>query len=467
MGIKSKIFMNGASSEFFSCNVGVRQGENLSPFLFSMYINDLEQYLIERNVIGLQSITVPIEEELFLYLKLCVLFYADDTVILAETPDDLQIALNEFCLYCEQWKLNVNISKTKILVFSKGRMLKKEFLFNNIVLENVKEFKYLGIVFSRSGSFCKAKKHLCEQAQKAMYGVIRKIRQFNLPIDCQLDLFDKIVIPVLLYGCEIWGYENLELIERIHLKFLKFILGLKSSTPSYMVYGETGRFPLYVIIYSRMVSYWAKLFTGPENKIVYTLYKYLLSQYNNENFKNPWIECIHNILNACGSPNIWNEHGALNVKWITNLVKQRLKDQFIQKWSNDINSSSKGHTYKIFKPIFGYEKYLDILPSKFRKILVKFRTSNHRLPIETGRWLGIPLDDRRCTFCNTRQLADEMHFILECKAFSDIRKTFLNKKFCYRPNIFKFCELLSSSKLKTLKRLCMFILHIYETVCPP
>ena len=63
------------------------------------------------------------------------------------------------------------------------------------------------------------------------------------------------------------------------------------------------------------------------------------------------------------------------------------------------------------------------------------------------------------------QLADKMHFILECKAFSDIR----NKKFCYRPNIFKFCELLSSSKLKTLKRLSLyvFILNIYETVCPP
>ena len=138
----------------------MRQGENLSPFLFSMYINDLEQYLIERNIISLQSLSItdPIEEELFLYLKLCVLFYADDTVIPAETPDDLQISLNEFCLYYEQWKLNVNISKTKILVFSKGGMLKKEFLFNNIVLENVKEFIYLGIVFSRSGSFCKAKK---------------------------------------------------------------------------------------------------------------------------------------------------------------------------------------------------------------------------------------------------------------------------------------------------------------------
>jgi hypothetical protein len=56
-------------------------------------------------------------------------------------------------------------------------MMKKYF-----IIENVKEFKYLGILFSRSGSFCKAKKHLCEQAQKAMYGVIRKIRQFKLPV---------------------------------------------------------------------------------------------------------------------------------------------------------------------------------------------------------------------------------------------------------------------------------------------
>ena len=127
---------------------------------------------------------------------------------------------------------------------------------------------------------------------------------------------------------------------------------------------------------------------------------------------------------------------------ITNLVKQRLKDHVKQKWLNDINSSSKGHTYKIFKPIFGYENYLDFLPTKFRKILVKFRISNHRLPVETGRWLGIPLDDRCCTFCNARQLADEMHFIFECKALTDIRKTFLNTKFCYRTNIFKFCELL-------------------------
>ena len=109
-----------------------------------------------------------------------------------------------------------------------------------------------------------------------MYGIIKKIREFNLPLECQLDLFDKVVVPVLLYGSEVWGFENLDLIERLHLKFLKYVLNLKSSTPAYMVYGETGRFPLYISIYCRMISHWAKLLSGPSSKIVCTLYKFML-----------------------------------------------------------------------------------------------------------------------------------------------------------------------------------------------
>jgi hypothetical protein len=89
----------------------------------------------------------------------------------------------------------------------------------------------------------------------------------------------------LIYGCEIWEYEDLQIIETLHLKFLKHILRLKSSTPSCMVYGETGRFPLYIYVYTRMISYWAKLTSGNENKIVHILYKYSYTQYRNGEFK--------------------------------------------------------------------------------------------------------------------------------------------------------------------------------------
>ena len=88
------------------------------------------------------------------------------------------------------------------------------------------------------------------------------------------------------------GYENLQVVERIHLKFLKHILQWKSSTPSFMVYCETGCFPVHVNVYSRMISNWAKLSTGCDKKIVNVLYQFLYIQYLNDTVKNPWFECI-------------------------------------------------------------------------------------------------------------------------------------------------------------------------------
>jgi len=66
----------------------------------------------------------------------------------------------------------------------------------------------------------------------------------------------KIVKPILLYGAEVWGYGNLEIVERVQLKFLKYVLNMKKSTPNYMVYGETGFLPLKIDLENRIVAYW-------------------------------------------------------------------------------------------------------------------------------------------------------------------------------------------------------------------
>ena len=92
-----------------------------------------------------------------------------------------------------------------------------------------------------------------------MYEVLRKGRIHNVSIKCQLDLFNKIVRPILLYGCEIWGFGKNDMIERVHLKFCKLLLRLKVSTPKCMVYGELGRYPLEIDMKVRMISYWYKL----------------------------------------------------------------------------------------------------------------------------------------------------------------------------------------------------------------
>ena len=98
----------------------------------------------------------------------------------SETPDDLQRTLNAFSDYCTHWKLTVNVSKTKVMIISRGRQNAIiNFYLNNTKLEIVQEYKYLGIYLSKSGSFNKAKKYIAEQANKALFALIKKSRSLN------------------------------------------------------------------------------------------------------------------------------------------------------------------------------------------------------------------------------------------------------------------------------------------------
>ena len=142
-------------------------------------------------------------DDIEVYFKLYLLLYADDTVIFAESANELQAALNAMYLYCETWKLKVNTAKTNIVIFSKNRRGNTaNFTFNNERLSVVEDFQYLGIIFSRKGNFHKNKYRLVKQARKAMFYVLRKARKLYLPIDILLQLFDAMVAPILLYGAE-------------------------------------------------------------------------------------------------------------------------------------------------------------------------------------------------------------------------------------------------------------------------
>jgi hypothetical protein len=79
----------------------------------------------------------------------------------------------------QKWKLKINVSKTKVLIFSKGRIPSNlKFHIDNNEIEIVKDYKYLGIFFARSGSFLNIRKYLQEKATKSMYGLLQKCRNF-------------------------------------------------------------------------------------------------------------------------------------------------------------------------------------------------------------------------------------------------------------------------------------------------
>ena len=168
-------------SAFFPCNIGVRQSDNISPLLFTLFLNDLEHFLHQHT----PGINVDfIDDDISVFLKLSILLYADGTVIFGENPEEHQQSLNAFQKYCEIWKLTVNTEKTKVMIFSNGRISKNlHFYFNNKELEIVSEFKYLGMYLSQSGAFNAAKNHIAGQANKALFSLVRKTRTLNLSYD--------------------------------------------------------------------------------------------------------------------------------------------------------------------------------------------------------------------------------------------------------------------------------------------
>ena len=249
--IKSCVRVGKTCSNLFPCLNGLRQGENLSPILFSIYLNDLHDFFSNSGICNGFSIPNELNEDYNLFLKMFVLLYADDTVLLGSTADDLQNALDLYENYYNTWKLSqyneIKSSRVFFFFFSKGRQGTYNFTYNQAPVETLNEYKYFGIIFSRYGSFYKTKQKIANQATRTMYSLLRKMKRLVLPTDTQIDLFEKTVKPILLYGCELWAFENNQILKKVQLKFLKYILNIKSRLQPISSTEKLG-FILYLLI---------------------------------------------------------------------------------------------------------------------------------------------------------------------------------------------------------------------------
>ena len=140
-----------------------------------------------------------------------------------------------------------------------------------------------------------------------MFYVLKTSRKLCLPIYILLQLFDSMIAPILMYGAEVWGYEDNNIIERLHLEFCKCILKVKKTTPSCMIYGELGRTPMTVFISARMIGFWERIVSGKREKISYTLYNILYKLDEGKVYHSKWINCIKDILTKTGNVQFWTD----------------------------------------------------------------------------------------------------------------------------------------------------------------
>ena len=99
----------------------------------------------------------------------------------------------------------MNLSKTKITIFEKRPSLNKyTFHLDTVNLEQTKNYTYLGINMNATGNFNKSVNDLRDKARRAFYAIKRHI-QLDIQIKIWLKIFDAVIEPNALYGCEVWG----------------------------------------------------------------------------------------------------------------------------------------------------------------------------------------------------------------------------------------------------------------------
>ena len=464
---KSCVSVNNVKSDFFACNVGVRQGENLSPILFALYLNDFEEF-ISGQYNGLTNIcNLANSVEVNRLIKLFTLLYADDTVVLAESAEELQKALNALKDYCDCWSLTVNAQKTKVMIFSRGKVRKlPKIYYNDTELEIALDYTYLGTKFNFNNKSKKAQNAQVNQASRALFSLSHKCYDLDLPLDIYNELFDQMITPILLYGSEVWGYEDTSIIENFHIKFCKKTLRVHKYTPNSMVLRELNRKKLSVKIENRMLNYWLKIAGDSDNKLTHLMYKLLRNMYDNGTFSSPWLHKIHTLLNSTGMTYLWHMNpNCIDKKWFKNIMKIKIDDISNQELESELKQNGQCVTYNFLHTDPTLPPYLTLLSRKSRLPITQIRCVNNRLPIIVGRHSNIVRHERFCTLCSSpdrQSLGDEYHYVMECSYFSLERQKFLKPHYYTKPSMFKMVQLFKSNNYSILLNLSMFCKIITE-----
>ena len=413
--IKSCIKINESEiTEMFSCNKGIRQGDGLSPVLFSLFMNDLPQYLRDNNCPSVTLGNHPLN----------CLMYADDLLLISSSPEGLQQSLNVAHKHAQEWKLKVNTKKSNVVIFSGNgqNKYKGNFKYENEILNIVDRQTYLGLEMTSSGRYTYAREILSKKAYKVLATIKRFLSNSDTSaISIKNKLFDALVKPILLYGCEIWGPEILSYkthfdkstIEQVHIKFCKEALNTPWYTENTACRAELERYPLSIDIKASIFSYWQRLKHTAKNSLLCEAFQYATNY-----------TTFFNILNNGDSIRKYASESTLtqqNLKKAGYNNKKSLRNEYARNWleaqeSVSLNSRAK-FTHEEVKKHYQFEDYLNVITNPAHRISVtRLRVGAHALRIQTGKYenkgASIPVQEQTCLICNRNYIEDKQHFLM-------------------------------------------------------
>ena len=233
--------------EKFRSHRGLKQGCPLSPLLFALYIADLDRTL-ERNQLG--GVLVGRR-------KIFCLAFADDLIIMAYSAAELKDMIRALQRFANKRQLLINAGKSKVMTFNKGsRSSGIDWKIGGQVYDEVDQFLYLGVVFQRNGEFTRHHDYTYSKANRRATEVWSLAeRLFPFSYATRMQMYNSLVIPVILYAAEVTGYGDCEDYERIQRRYTKWTLGLPKGTRNAVVEREAGLPTITSLRLMRAVNY--------------------------------------------------------------------------------------------------------------------------------------------------------------------------------------------------------------------
>ena len=402
----------------FQTTTGLKQGCNLSPNLFNIFIDDITNCFDTNKCDPAKLITENIN---------CLL-YADDLVLISDSATGLQNCLNSLNQYTKKWKLSINFDKTKAMIISKRAIKSKQiFTIGDTKIDICTSYKYLGTQINNNGSFKGNSIMLNKKAIGAMFALLKTMNKYYAGnVKILLDLFDKMVVPIALYNCEVWGNILLpknekitnyfsegnivNIVEQLQNKFLKYMLGINTKSTNWVARSELGRRPLTMTVYERIIKYFQHTNKSKSN-IIQEAMQTNKNLYQNGN--KSWYTGFKRILQYIEI----DESKVIELKPKSKDINKIMTKLYDITWEGErekIKHQGKHHLYAEIKTNNCLEKYFEIDNMNIRKAIAKMRTSSHKFPIETGRYERKERYDRICPLC-CNNIGDEHHYIFECE----------------------------------------------------
>ncbi len=464
--------------------LGLRQGCNLSPLLFNLFIEDIKF-----------EFDAKCDQVCLADKQLSHLLYADDLLLISTSQSGLQRCLDKIQAYFSRSKLSVNLKKSNIMVFNKTGKIPKHLLFRigKDQVDFATRYKYLGTLLSSSGSYKPAIENLNEKSRKAYFSLLTILKNIDFDQGVCLKIFDTAIKPILTYNSEIWTqlspqqikiFRKIENVtgqtkfifesllpntDTLHLKMCKSILGVNRSCSNLAVFGELGRLPMVANCIKRMLLFFHRLISLSDDSLLANAAIESISLHEEGKFS--WMSSALGFLKALGIDPDISRIKNLRFSTFKRMVSVSLKNCYERYWAKNIKdstgTSNKGgnklRTYAIFKRIFHCEPYTKLSDKESRRWLAKFRCSDHSLRIETGRRQGLKPEERICLMCDNMTVEDEFHFLISCPKYDQLRLKlfkYISEKvpnFDNLPQRHKFTYILSCENMNIIRRLVSFL----------